>query len=274
MAAIAYAKTLLDDVSKVFVGGILATLMSAELEAATGIKPMTGLLNDSAILGFEDHVNIDLLTPDYSILDLLEHHYPMSERYIIRATRGCGMKCSFCAVQKLEPDCVDYLSLQELMAEINEKYGERRDLVLMDNNILKSASFFQIVKDIEDLGYGRGAVKINPKTGKEIQVHVDIHSGLDMNFLTEPKMEALVRLANCRPPKRGACRYPKFDHRHGRTRCNPRTAVPRADQEPLRFHEWRSCCEHRIHDRRQTAAGSDGILFVSPEKVKRKRCHS
>lgn len=99
VAAIEYAKTLVDDVSQVFVGGILATLMPEELEAATGIKPMTGLLTDSAALGFADHVNIDMLTPDYSILDLIEHHYPMSEHYIIRATRGCGMKCSFCAVQ-------------------------------------------------------------------------------------------------------------------------------------------------------------------------------
>ena len=195
IAAIEYAKTLVDNISQVYVGGILTTLMPNELEAATGIKPMTGLLTDSSVLGFEDNVNIDLLTPDYSILDLLEYYYPESEHYLVRATRGCGMKCSFCAVQTLEPDCIDYLPLKDLVREIDEKYGARRNLLLMDNNILKSAHYFQIMRDIEELGYGRGAVKTNPKTGKQIQVFVDFNQGLDMNFITEPKMAAMARLA-------------------------------------------------------------------------------
>lgn len=195
VAAIEHAKTLVGDISQVYVGGILATLMPEELEAVTGIKPMTGLLTDSATLGFADQINIDRLTPDYSILDLVEYHYPMSEHYLTTATRGCGMKCSFCAVQTLEPDCVDYLPLKSVLAEIDEKYGARKNLVLMDNNILKSKHFYQIIQDIEDLGYGNGATKINPWTGKQIRVFVDFNQGLDMNFITEQKMAAMARLA-------------------------------------------------------------------------------
>ena len=195
IAAIEYAKTLVDDVSKVFIGGILATLIPDELEAATGIRHMTGLLTDSSVLGYSDKVNIDLLTPDYSILDLVEYRYPMSEHYILSATRGCGMKCSFCAVQKLEPDCVDYLPVKLVVAEIDAKYGARKNLVLMDNNILKSRHFHRIMQDIADMGYGKGATKINPWTGKVIQIFVDFNQGLDMNFITERKMEALSHLA-------------------------------------------------------------------------------
>lgn len=193
--AIEYAKTLIDDISKVYVGGILATLMPKEIEEATGIKPMTGLLTDSKVLGYDDKINIDRLTPNYSILDHTDYYYPMSENYIATATRGCGMKCSFCAVQTLEPDCVDYLPLKKIIYEINEKYGERRNLVLMDNNILKSKHREQIIQDIIDLGYGRDAKKINPKTGKLINVFVDFNQGLDMNFISEKSVELLSCIA-------------------------------------------------------------------------------
>lgn len=192
--AIEYAKDIVG-IEKVRIGGILATLMPEELEKATGIKPMTGLLTDSAVLGLGDHVNIDQLTPDYSILAHSKYDYPLSDSYIIRATRGCGMKCSFCAVQTLEPECVDYLPLAEMVQEIDEKYGERQHLCLMDNNILKSRSFERIIQDIIDLGYKKGATKINPKSGKQHNVYVDFNQGLDMNFVTEKKMKLLSKLA-------------------------------------------------------------------------------
>lgn len=195
IAAIEYAKTLVDVSSKVFVGGILATLMPEELEAATGIKPITGLLTSTAELGFDDRINVDLLTPDYAILDLVEYEYPMSEHYLIKATRGCGMKCSFCAVQSLEPDCVDYVCIKDIVREIDDKYGYRKNLILMDNNILKSSYFEQIIQDMLDLGYEKFATKINPKTGKKIRVYIDFNQGLDMNFLTERKMEMISCLA-------------------------------------------------------------------------------
>lgn len=192
--AIEYAKTLVG-ADKVWIGGILATLMPVELEKATGIRPMTGLLTDSATLGYDDRVNIDRLVPDYSILAHTEHSYPMSENYILTATRGCGMKCSFCAVQTLEPECVDYLPLPDMIREIDDRYGERKNLVLMDNNILKSRYFEKIMQDIIGLGYGRGATKVNPQTGRPVNVYVDFNQGLDMNFVTEKKMAQLGKLA-------------------------------------------------------------------------------
>jgi hypothetical protein len=100
----------------IFVGGVLATLMPEELEAATGIKPMAGLLRSSRGLGFDDDVDIDQLTPDYSILENTERSY-CRDAYFTSFTKGCGMKCSFCAVQRLEPE---YECRRPIAAQIAE----------------------------------------------------------------------------------------------------------------------------------------------------------
>ena len=58
-----------------FVGGILATLIPDDLFTDAGVQPVEGLLDDSAKIGMNDHVNIDQLAPDYGILDDVDFKY-------------------------------------------------------------------------------------------------------------------------------------------------------------------------------------------------------
>lgn len=192
---IEYAKELAGDPDKVFVGGIAATLMPKEIEEDTGIRPMRGLIADSAQLGYEPGICVDTLIPDYSILDHIEYRYPSANGYFLTSTRGCGNKCSFCAVQRLEPEYQDYLSILPRIEEIRLLYGEKKNLYLLDNNVLKSKAFPQIIDDIKQAGFARGATWLNPDTGKLNKRSVDFNQGLDAKFLTEDKARLLGEIA-------------------------------------------------------------------------------
>lgn len=195
--AVNYAKEITNrDLTKVVLGGISATLLDEKYEIETGIKPVTGQLTNSSILGYEDNVDIDNLTPDYSILDNISYEYTNSNAYYAYTTRGCGMNCGFCAVQKLEPRYKSYISIKNQINEINEKYGEKKDLLLMDNNVLISNSFYDIIEDIISLGFEKGKnLYTNPKTNNKINRYVDFNQGLDAKLFTEDKIKALSRIA-------------------------------------------------------------------------------
>ncbi len=188
--------------SKIIVGGSMATLMPDEIEKETGIKPVKGLLNESYKLGFKDDYVIDNLPPDYSILQQTGYKYPYENNYFAFTTRGCGMNCSFCAVKKLEPKYIDYISIKDQITTVRKmdqsdnKPGElRKDLLLLDNNVLKSKYLSDIVNDLEDLGFTKGATFINQLSGKINKRYVDFNQGLDANFLTVEKAKILSRLA-------------------------------------------------------------------------------
>lgn len=183
------------DKSNVYSGGILATLMAEEFEKTTGIKPVKGQLFDSLLIGYDDGVNIDTLTPDYSILDNTEYVYPSNNAYFAYATRGCGMNCEFCAVKTLEPEYISYISIKDQINEIKERYGEKKDLLLMDNNVLKSKDFKKIIDEIIELGFEKGATYINPITGKKNNRYVDFNQGLDALLFSEEKVKLLSKIA-------------------------------------------------------------------------------
>ena len=86
---IEYAKTLVP-INKIVVGGIASTLMPDEYEKATGIRPVTGLLNEPGKLGYPGDDTIDSITPDYTILDDIAsyYHYPYENAYFMYSTRG------------------------------------------------------------------------------------------------------------------------------------------------------------------------------------------
>lgn len=193
--AIEYAKTLVDSINKITVGGIAATLQPEQIFEETGIHPVCGLLNEPGKLGLPKDECIDQIVPDYSILDEVDYKYPFRDAYFLSATKGCGNKCGFCAVQTLEPVFVPYMDIKEKIKKIDEKYGSQKDLLLMDNNVLRSPKFNQIIDDILEAGFGKGATYVNPKTGKVVKRYVDFNQGLDAMFLTEEKAKRLGEIS-------------------------------------------------------------------------------
>lgn len=193
--AIEYAKTLVDSIDQVTVGGIAATMLPEQIYEETGIKPVCGLLNESGKLGLPGDECIDQIVPDYSILDEIDYKYPFRNAYFLSATKGCGNKCGFCAVQTLEPTFIPYMDIKERIKKIDKQFGPQKDLLLMDNNVLRSPKFNQIIDDIIKAGFGKGATYVNPKTGKEVRRYVDFNQGLDAMFLTEDKAKRLGEIA-------------------------------------------------------------------------------
>lgn len=177
---------------KVFVGGIMASLLTSELEAEVSAQVIPGLLNDAGLLGYPGEGPIDGLVPDYSLLDDADYVYPVMDSYFAHATRGCIRHCGFCAVPTIEPKYQSYLPLRKQVQAIEDLYGTKRDLVLMDNNTLASPHFEKIVEDIEALGFGRGA-----RLGNKAR-YVDFNQGLDARLVTRENMALLGRL-NVRP---------------------------------------------------------------------------
>lgn len=192
---IEYSKTLVDSIDKITVGGITATLLSDEMFIETGIKPVCGLLNKPGKLGLPNDDCIDQMIPDYSMLEDTSYVYPYHDAYFLSATKGCGMKCGFCAVQTLEPTYIPYIDIKEKITAIAEKFGAKKDLLLMDNNVLRSVNFNQIIDDIIEVGFRKGATYVNPRTGKTVQRFVDFNQGLDGNLLTEEKAKRLGEIA-------------------------------------------------------------------------------
>lgn len=196
--AIEYALSVAKDPHQVYTGGILATLMP-ELITKTfpTIKNNTGLLNHKGTLGLEREECIDTMTLDYGILDDIadQYIYPAHDAYFTYMTRGCGMKCQFCAVQTLEPEYIPFISITESIRRVDEQFGPKKDLLLMDNNVLRSPRFDEIIDEIKMLGFQKGATYINPKTGKSVQRFVDFNQGLDAFLLTPHKAERLAELA-------------------------------------------------------------------------------
>lgn len=146
----------------IMVGGILATLQPKELEEATGIKPYIGLLNKPGDLGDENDMIVDSLPLDYTILEETDYKYEMGNAYYGSTTKGCIRNCAFCAVPKLEPVYEERIPLKNRIDAVNLLCGEQRDLLLMDNNVMASKKFDEIIEDIISCGFGAKATWTEP----------------------------------------------------------------------------------------------------------------
>jgi len=92
-------------------------------------------------------------------------------------------------VNIIEPEFIHYLPVKKQIMGIDEIYGAKQNLILMDNNVLASNRFERIIADIIELGFHKGA-KYNGKLR-----FVDFNQGTDANFFTPRKMELLARTA-------------------------------------------------------------------------------
>lgn len=159
---IEFAKLFVKNQRDLMVGGVLASIQPEEVYNATGIRPFVGVLSTPGILDKGDTQIIDELPLDYSILDEIEYKYPMTNAYYGYTTRGCIRKCPFCAVPILEPNYQSYIPLKDRISLIRERYGEQKDMLLMDNNILASADFDRIIQEIKECGFERNAKYTQP----------------------------------------------------------------------------------------------------------------
>jgi len=198
---IKYYQNSVNDISDIFCGGVLATVLEKELYEAFPVTITPGLLDKPGMLG-DNNIIVDTLPPDYSIIDIennpyLTYQYPVRDAYIAYATRGCVRKCKFCAVPTIEPCFKPYIDIKKQVNYIRENYGEKKNLMLLDNNVLASRSFDQIIEDIKELGFYKGAVFEHEINGKKRRPkrYVDFNQGVDPRLLTEDKCKKLSEIA-------------------------------------------------------------------------------
>lgn len=209
------------DTSKIFVGGIAASLMHERFVTQNkwaGVRFIKGLLDKAPAVSlgldpFEeemyasdtDGTPIEDLTPDYDILDQIDYTYPVHDAYFVYASRGCIRKCHFCGVPKLEGPMRDTYSVTRIVNEIEALYGPKKDLIFMDNNVVASARYKEIIAEIRDLGFTPGA---KLKRGNSIvQRRVDFNQGVDARILCKDPMYLRELSTICIKPLRIA-----FDH--------------------------------------------------------------
>ena len=157
-----FVKKLCKHEKDVMVGGIMSTLLPEEVYQATGIYPFVGLLNHPGDIDEGDTTIIDTLPLDYSILDEIDYKYPANNAYFAYMTRGCINRCAFCAVPTLEPTYCDFIGLKEQINAVQDRFGEQRNLLLLDNNVLASKCYDKIINEIKECGFGRGASYLPP----------------------------------------------------------------------------------------------------------------
>jgi hypothetical protein len=161
-----FCKTLVKSKDELLIGGVLASLLHKEVEETTGIKPMQGLLDKPGMLDPDNPIAkdiiIDNLPLDYSILDEIDYEYPTRSAYFTFMTKGCTRKCSFCSVPILEPTYKPKIETFDKFMEIKERFGEQQNLLLMDNNVLASPKFLEIIEEIKSMGFYNGATYIEP----------------------------------------------------------------------------------------------------------------
>lgn len=208
---------------KVFVGGIATSLMHDRFLAETrwhGVRFIKGLLSNAPALSlrlddfseelYSDDLHgqaIEDLVPDYSILDQIDYAYPVRDAYFAYTSRGCIRKCSFCGVPKLEGGQRDTESLSGLVRAIEDLYGPKKDLILMDNNVVASSRFKETIAEIRDLGFTPGAKLRRPHERVPVQRRVDFNQGVDARILCKDPMYLRELSTICLKPLRIA-----FDH--------------------------------------------------------------
>ena len=211
-----------DQPERVFVGGIAVSLMhDAFLNEPrwAGVRFIKGLLDAapavSLALSVDDYdfgaddltgAPIEELVPDYGILEHIDYGYPVHDAYFGYASRGCIRSCSFCGVPKLEGAQREMPPLSILVEGVRKRYGDKKDLVLMDNNITASARYREVIAEIRDLGFTPGA-KLSRDGKPPVKRRVDFNQGVDARILAQSSMFLREMSTICISPLRIA-----FDH--------------------------------------------------------------
>lgn len=111
-------------------------------------------------------VEIDRMQPDYSIYPQID-----SKTAYGFLTRGCPNRCKWCVVPKKEGKITPYMDIEEIAV------NGRKNIILMDNNVLASDYGLQQIEKIVSMG-----------------VRVDFNQGLDARLVTNDIAQLLARV--------------------------------------------------------------------------------
>ena len=183
---------------KIFVGGIAASLMPEQFAHAhilAGNSVHTGPADGLAVEGaaarrifrralFRRPSRSGHRGPNSGL------QHPGSDRIqISRAGRVFRLRLPWlhpkmhvsAACPKLEGDQRDAESITAVVRNIEARYGPKKDLILMDNNVVASPRFQEIIAEIRDLGFVPDA-KLS--VGRvPVQRRVDFNQGVDARIL-------------------------------------------------------------------------------------------
>lgn len=196
---IEFAKTLVKDLKNLMVGGVLASIQPNEIYEATGIMPHCGTLHSKGDIDPDNEYIIDELPLDYSILDEIDYVYPDNNAYFSYTTRGCIRRCAFCAVHTLEPHYIDRIPLKERIERTRRLYGEQQNLLLMDNNVMASTQFLQIIQDIKDCGFAVGSKYIETNqydlSIRNLRLHLNDRAYIRKSFKLLQELNEMKRFS-------------------------------------------------------------------------------
>lgn len=110
-------------------------------------------------------VEVDRIVPDYNL------YYIDKNLAYGFLTRGCPNHCKWCVVPKKEGNIATYMDIEEIAV------NGRKNIILMDNNILASDYGLQQIEKIISMG-----------------VRVDFNQGLDARLVTDDIARLLARV--------------------------------------------------------------------------------
>lgn len=185
-----YKKAVGGSSHKIFVGGIMASIIPNDIFEETGIQPIIGILDKPGKIGLSGDEEIDSLPPDYDVVD--HRIYAINDTYYAYATRGCTHNCPWCGVPDIEPAYCAYIDIKPMIRDMRRLYGDKSRLKLMDNNVLASPNLEQIISDLVELGYGRGE-KTEGSVPARTRV-IDFNQGLEAAHINEANITLIEQL--------------------------------------------------------------------------------
>ncbi len=194
-----YYSACVPSIKDVFIGGVGATLLPDYIrKRVPGCTIVEGPIDQDNRLE-AGSPSLHLVVPNYRMLEAVSYRYVPDDAYFCRTTVGCIRKCPFCAVPTLEPRFYYAKSIRNQISEVKNLYGEKRDLVLLDNNVLASERFPVIAQEIRDEGFHRGARFVG------VLRTVDFNQGIDARLIDDKVAGLLSEI--CLSPVRLALDY-------------------------------------------------------------------
>lgn len=190
----------------IHIGGIHASINPTLYETETLIKPHVGSLkgdihhilylveqDKNLCLLYDDikSYGIDALPPDYSLFENINVPFDkiIKENYLLRATKGCKRNCSFCDVKKICEGYNEKMPIKPIINYINEHFGEKQNILFFDDNTLMSSKLSEIIDELCDMGFYKGAKFHNKRR------YCDFNQGMDLRLITDEKIQLINKLS-------------------------------------------------------------------------------